>query len=302
MSYNYGMFRLPQENSSSAASCQGGMWVLDAGGREASATWSLYTRADRRVVQQLAMTPAQKEAPASRASCVETTRATSIRDYHYDYYRDNCSTRVRDALGPARWARAIRGPVRHPSSRRPAIAGTTARLTSGSPLLYSGLMRWTGTPPTGPSPRGSRMFLPVHLSRNLRELTVPDSAAERPARCHGAAAVHQSTRYPEPEAPRRLVFPFLVLGVLLGSLLWITAHRRGSRRRHADVRGRWAVLWSVVAGLGGIRAASACGSSPTTWATARGQLRSVLPSRRCPLALVVLLRSRAVVRGGRVRP
>jgi hypothetical protein len=243
-SYNYGMFDFRQE-SFVLRFVQGRMWYYMLG-RAAQRDMDLYTRDDRSVwLQQLAMMPAQKEALRDFLVRNDTDE---LRHYHYDYYRDNCSTRVRDALD-----RALGGAIAArfdtavtPSSYR----WHTARLTSGSPLLYTGLMLALGHPTDQPLTAWERMFLPVHLMQDLRELTVPDSAGHPVPLVFVEQQVHQSTRYPEPEAPRRFVFPFLVVGLLLGSLLWITG-AGGSRAGHRmfTVLG---VSWSVVAGVGGV--------------------------------------------------
>jgi len=278
MSYNYGMFDFRQEHFV-LRFVQGRMWY-SMRGREAQRDVDLYTRADRSVwLQQLAMTPAQKEALRDFLVWNDTDEH---RDYHYDYYRDNCSTRVRDALD-----RALGGAIAArfdtavtPSSYR----WHTARLTSGSPLLYSGLMLGLGHPTDRLITAWERMFLPVHLMQDLRELTVPDSAGRPVPLVFAEQQVHQSTRYPEPAAPRRLVFPFLVVGLLLGSLLWITGSG-GSRVGHR-MFATLGVLWSVVAGLGGVVLLGLW--LLTDHVAARGNA-SVLLLSPLSLALVVLL-------------
>jgi hypothetical protein len=132
--------------------------------------------------------------------------------------------------------------------------------------------------------------------QDLRELTVPDSAGRPVPLVFVEQQVHQSTRYPEPVAPRRLVFPFLVVGLLLGSLLWITGGG-GSRAGHR-MFAALGVLWSVVAGVGG---AVLLGLWLfTDHVAARGNA-SVLLLSPLSLALVVLLPLlvRGQVRAGR---
>ncbi len=287
MSYNYGMFDFRQENFV-LRFVQGRMWY-SMRGREAQRDVDLYTRADRSVwLQELAMTPAQKEALRDFLAWNDTD---GQRDYHYDYYRDNCSTRVRDALD-----RALGGAIA--ARFDTVVTGSshrwhTARLTSGSPLLYTGLMLGLGHPTDRPITAWERMFLPVHLMQDLREATVPDSAGRPVPLVIVEQQVHQSTRYPEPDAPRRLVFPFLVAGLLLGALLCITG-RGGSRAGHR-IFAALGVLWSVVAGLGGAVLIGLW--LLTDHLAARGNA-SVLLLSPLSLALVVLLPLAARGRAG----
>ena len=81
-------------------------------------------------------------------------RAPENRYYHYDYYRDNCSTRVRDALD-----RALGGVIRTPTDampRRTTYRFHTQRLTANDPLMFTGLLLALGHRWTVRSPRGRR--------------------------------------------------------------------------------------------------------------------------------------------------
>src|SRR5580698_1762924 len=74
-----------------------------------------YERENRTIdVQELALDPAAQEALRAR---LDVNARPENRDYKYDYFLDNCATRVRDAIDDA-----ARGRLR-------ASAGTPARLT-----------------------------------------------------------------------------------------------------------------------------------------------------------------------------
>ena len=242
--YDYGRFDFRQENFI-LRFVQGRMWY-SMGESPAQRVIDVYTRYDRSSwLQELVMTPAQK---ASLRDFLVWNYAEPNRNYFYDYYRDNCSTRVRDALD-----RALGGALKSRFDTVPT--GTTyrwhtARLTSGSPLLYIGLMLGLGHPTDRPISEWEEMFLPVHLMDALATVTVPDSTGRRVPLVRAGQAIHTSTRYPEPAAPRSLVLAFLVVGVLLGSLLWITG-RSDTRAGHL-MFGTLGTLWSLVAGLGGV--------------------------------------------------
>lgn len=244
MGYDYGRFDFRQEDFV-LRFVQGRPWYWMEG-NPAQQYISIYKRADRSVwLQELEMTPAQRAAVRDFLLWNDTEEH---RFYNYDYYRDNCSTRIRDVLD-----RALGGALA--ARFDTALTATTyrwhtARLTSGSPLLYTGLMLGLGHPTDRPITAWEEMFLPVHLMEDLRTMTVPDSTGRPVPLVRAEKQLHQSTRYPEPEAPRRLVLPFLVVGLLLGSLLWITG-RSGSRPGHL-MFATLGSMWSAVAGLGGL--------------------------------------------------
>lgn len=242
-SYNYGLFNFRQENFL-LRFVQGRMWYA-MGSRSAQRDIDMYTRADRTVVlQRLNLAPDQRAALRDFLAWNDTD---GRRDYHYDYYRDNCSTRVRDALD-----RALGGALR---ARFDSVATDhsyrwhTARLTSSQPLLYAGLMLAMGRPIDAPITAWEEMFLPVRLAAHLREVTVPGADGRARPLVAGEETVHTSTRYAEPERPASLVLPFLVLGVLLGAGLWLLGRSRGRGRR---VFAMLATGWSVLAGVGGL--------------------------------------------------
>jgi hypothetical protein len=126
----------------------------------------LYRRADRSVwVQELEM-PA--EARRQLQQFLEWNERPENRFYHYDYYRDNCSTRVRDALD-----RVLGGRIRKETSQL-ATGRTyrfhTRRLTANDPLIYTGLLLALGQPvESGATPPPDRppFWLPIYLGIGL---------------------------------------------------------------------------------------------------------------------------------------
>jgi hypothetical protein len=135
------------------------------------------------------------------------------RFYHYDYYRDNCSTRVRDALGS--------GARRRPSGRRPTpfpAAPTyrfhTQRLTANDPLIFTGLLLAPGQGVDRPISKWEEMFLPMEMREHLRGVTVPGSrwAPGSPGPV-GADPVRIDRRAAAADPPRWLA-RYLFLGVI----------------------------------------------------------------------------------------
>ena len=117
---------------------------------------SAYAVADRSVwVQELALTRAQRE---ELRALLALNALPENRFYRYDYYRDNCSTRVRDALD-----RVLDGRL------RTALAGIatgtthrwhTRRLLRQMPAMYTGIQLLLSGKADRPIDRWEEAFLP----------------------------------------------------------------------------------------------------------------------------------------------
>ena len=129
--YNYGLFDLRQEKFL-VRFLQGRMWYWMQG-FPAQAYVELYRRANRSVwIQELEM-PAN--AKRELQEFLEWNERPENRFYHYDYYRDNCSTRVRDALDRALGGR-IQRLRRDPSDREDLPLSYPAPDRQRSPGVY----------------------------------------------------------------------------------------------------------------------------------------------------------------------
>lgn len=215
-----------------------------------------YTDVGRDVVlQELALTPSQR---AELQAFLEWNALPENRDYRYDYFRDNCSTRVRDALD-----RVLGGAL---SSRFAAEPTGTSyrwhvrRLTRTDPLLYTGMDVLLGAPGDRPISVWEEMFLPMTLRDAVRRVTVPGvDGAPRPL-VMDETRVGPGTRAPDPPAPPRWLPWYLLLGGVLGGLLAWSGRRAVAPAGPAAAGGeRWArvvftsvaVAWSLLAGLVG---------------------------------------------------
>jgi hypothetical protein len=243
--YNYGMFDFRQENFL-LNFIKGRMWYWMQGFGLAQ-TLDIYVRANRSVwVQELNLTPAQR---LSLARFLEWNERPENRFYRYDYYRDNCSTRVRDAIDKVLNGRlkATTDTIRTPYSYR----YHTARLTAPDPLLYTGIMVGLGEPADRPITAWDEMFLPLELRKWVGQATVIDSSG------HEAPLVlSERTLFAGTEPAPRSTLPrwlpaYLALGLVLGGWLAFTGRRAAVSRRPGRGFAVVAATWALVAGVAG---------------------------------------------------
>jgi hypothetical protein len=198
---------------------------LSVGGAEP--TMEAYAAENRTILsQELALAPAQKWAlwQALRENARPENRA-----YLYDYFFDNCSTRVRDAID-----RVIDGRIRlagqAPATRtlRVHALRSVADYLPEYVGLYLGLSRATDQP----IDRWAETFLPEQLSDLLRSVRIPDGAGEKNL-VKSEKVIYQSTRPAKPAQPPNWAIYFLAIGVVIGgamALLGRIAKRRTSAR------------------------------------------------------------------------
>jgi hypothetical protein len=125
-------------------------------------------QAERRsiVAQELRLEPAER---SHVAEVLARTEHSSLRYYRYDYYRDNCATRVRDVIDNATHG-ALRDASRGPA--RMTYREETLRLTAGDPLLALGLDFAMGALIDRPLTVWESEFLPARLAEALRTVKV----------------------------------------------------------------------------------------------------------------------------------
>ena len=204
-----------------------------------------YRRANRTVyAQKLNLTPAQK---VSLAEFVAWNIRPENRFYHYDYFRDNCSTRVRDAL-----ARALGGVIKAATdsvNSKTTYRFHTARLTQDDWPVFTGTMMGLGHPVDREISAWEEMFLPVRMMKSLRSVRVPSASGTVPL-VQEETVLFQATRPVEAEAVHRGIIGYLAIAaviLLVGFAFWIRGARTGRLTGFLWVAG----LWSFAAGLGG---------------------------------------------------
>lgn len=245
IAYNYGMFSFRTENFV-LRFIQGRLdyWMA---AEEAEAELPKY-RADRRSVylQRLNLSPAER---VELRNFLEWNVQPENTYYHYDYYRDNCSTRVRDALD-----RILKGRIQA-QSQQPAAGNFrfhTLRLVAANPFLYLGLGLIEGQPVDRPNTRWEEMFLPLKFRDYLRDVRVTDSTGAQVPLVVREDTLYQSNAFPVPDSPPNWLLPLFLLGALLGGLFyWGGSRGRAGAARYALLVGgsSWALLTGVAGAI-----------------------------------------------------
>ena len=167
-------------------------------------------------LQWLDLDPAQARRLA--ADLAENARPENAR-YRYDYYTDNCATRVRDALD-----RALGGTLRR--QMEPRSSGDTYRTESvrlASPAPWMWLLFDIGLGPYGDRPlsRWEQGFLPRRLADDLRVAKIGDG---RPLVVAETQLLPQR-QATEPADRPRVLWPWLMLGLGVAAAIVALAAR-----------------------------------------------------------------------------
>ncbi|HSJ08738.1 MAG TPA: DUF4105 domain-containing protein [Longimicrobiales bacterium] len=244
-SYNYGMFHFDQPGF--VPRLMKGRMLYSMGVYDAEAELAAYMDRNRSVwVQQLNLTADQKH---RLREYLEQNYARDGGSYLYDYFRDNCSTRIRDALD-----HVLGGSIRR------ALVGTSTgttfrshslRLTAASIPTYTGLMLGLGRPTDRAIDAWEESFIPMELMSHLRNVMVSDADGNpRPLVAEERIAFDAVRQPPPDQAPSR-VLGYLIVGIGLAAGL-TTLARRGPDSRRAQVALAILVsLWGVLTGFFG---------------------------------------------------
>ena len=168
-------------------------------------------------IQWLDLTPEQAH---GIATALEVNARPENARYRYDYFTDNCSTRVRDALD-----RALGGRLRTQLESR--SAGDTFRSEAvrlASPALWMWLGFDVGLGPFADRPlsRWEDGFVPMRLAASLREAK---NTAGRPLVASEAVLLPHRVPPEPPDVPRRW-WPWLLAGLAIAlGVRWAAARR-----------------------------------------------------------------------------
>jgi hypothetical protein len=281
IAWNWGLFDFAQKDFMKRF-IKGNMLYWMAG-FDARRTLESFAQENRSVwAQELNLTPDQKVA---LRAFVENNGRPENKFYHYDYYRDNCSTRVRDAIDLV-----VGGQVRQATGAQPT--GTTFRshtrmLAEGDVPVYTGLELAMGHNIDRPISAWEEMFLPMKLRDHMRSMRVRDSLGHDVPLVLAETQLYVAKRDPEPVAPPQWTPYYFIAGLAFGVLLIALAIGAlgGSRPARAAYTAL-AMLWTFVAGLLGVLI-SGLWLFTDHYVTYKNE--NVLQINPLPLALLVLI-------------
>jgi hypothetical protein len=221
--YNWGLFSF-EEPGFIGRFLRGEMlyWM---GGQDLASTVAQYRMLNRTVeVQELNLSPVQRQA---LHDFIQFNAREENKYYRYDYFRDNCSTRVRDALDSV-----LGGAIRQTTES--LATGTTyrfhaLRLMAEDRLTVTGVNVALGRPTDRPITAWEEMFIPMRLRDHVREIRVPDDSGRMVPLVTSERVLVEAERKPERQFPPASLLPLGLIGLLLAiGLAWLGRERKGA--------------------------------------------------------------------------
>ena len=245
--YDYGRFDFRQKNFV-LRFAQGKMWYSMGEDSLPGKYISFYASEGRKIrAQELDLAPSQRR---DLRDFLEWNIRPENAGYAYDYYLDNCSTRIRDAID-----RVIGGAIRRYAERPSGFTwrDETRRLDEHNVFLYTGLMLALGQPVDEEMSRWEQMFLPGRLSQHLDSVQVagPDGTMRPLVKSNQVIA--EGGRWPVPARPSNWTWRYLLVGVVFGgtlALLGVLSSRGGGAA--ATIYLLLGTLWALLAGIIGL--------------------------------------------------
>ncbi len=240
ITFNYGVFDF-DEKGFLLHFARGSMhYLMDAAPSEVDQHY--YMDVGRSVTRQrLAFTAAQ--AGDLRDFLLWNLRPENVR-YDYDYYADNCATRVRDALD-----KALGGVLKKQLQARPAgmtFRQQTARLMGQQAWLMLILDLGLGPYADQPLNAWQESFLPMVLQEDIRDASVTDATGASRPLVQDEAVLSPNRLTPPPDQAPDLRLPLAIAGLAFAALLI------AARRFAPVIYALLGSLYLVLAGLVGI--------------------------------------------------
>jgi hypothetical protein len=245
--YNYGFFDFDQPGY--WGRFIRGDWLYWMAVSEMRQTLYAYQYLNRTVsAQELNLTPAQR---AELRDFLEWNARDENRFYYYDYYTDNCATRIRDAID-----RALGGQLR--AATEDSLTGTTyrwhsERLVADDVPTFTGLLLGLGPGADREINAWEEMFLPGKVQEQLRRISVPDGEGGMIPLVRQEVVLNEAVgRAPLRDVPPSRVAWYLVAGMLVGGVLvGLAKLAPGSRVARVGFAG-FSSLWAGFLGTGGL--------------------------------------------------
>jgi hypothetical protein len=176
-------------------------------------TVAYYQYYRRRIwAQELDLTPAEKRA---LFDFIHWNYRPENRQYRYNYYLDNCSTRVRDVIDRVLGGR-LRAYLKGISTQE-TYRSHSLRMMQGAPFLVTGVEVALGRPTDKPLNADQASFLPVQLMSYVKGFTL--DGGKRPLVLREWMLNEPVGRAPEPTAVPSLWKWYLPIGLGIGAVI-----------------------------------------------------------------------------------
>lgn len=241
VAYNWGTFDFDQPNFLGRFfTGNTRYWMLGYRTAEEEVRYRRDNRSIRR--QTLALTPVERSA---LAEFVSWNARDAHKYYQYDYYLDNCSTRVRDALD-----RVLGGRLKSLMAR--PGRGTTwraeaERATASSLPAYAGIQFGLGRNADRVISQWEEGFLPAHLADALTTVSLRSADGVPYRLVTDDTVIFDPDRVPVPAEPPERVFIALLAGLGIAGLIALLAD--SPARPVRVVFATTAGVWYLVAGV-----------------------------------------------------
>jgi hypothetical protein len=188
-------------------------------------TIAFYKSLNRQVwVQELDLTDTEKQA---LVAFIHWNARPENATYRYDYYRDNCSTRVRDAIDRVTGGQ-IRAQLKAIKTDETYRSHSLRLMQRNKPIVV-GVDLLLGRPTDFKLTADEAAFLPVPLMNHLRAVKL--DGGKRPL-FKESFVFNEATRPPEPDRAPRLWMALVPLGIALAALVyWLGLGLQTGRRR-----------------------------------------------------------------------
>ncbi|MFC5438074.1 DUF4105 domain-containing protein [Rhodanobacter umsongensis] len=219
INFNYGVFDFNEENFFLNFARGRMHYLMDAAPSDVDERF--YIGSGRSVTRQaLAMTADQ--AAALRDFLLWNLRPENAR-YDYDYYADNCTTRVRDALNKA--LGGVMEAQLTPRAGGMTYRQQTDRLMSAQPWLMLAIDLGLGPYADQPLNAWQESFLPEVLQDQLREVRVDDGNGRLRPLVRDEQLTSPNRLEVPPAAAPDLRVPLAFAGLFFGAILVMTRRR-----------------------------------------------------------------------------
>ncbi|AGG90030.1 MULTISPECIES: DUF4105 domain-containing protein [Rhodanobacter] len=240
VNFNYGVFDFSEKNFLLNFARGRMHYLMDAAPSDADERY--YVEAGRSITRQrLALTAEQ--AAALRDFLLWNLRPENA-GYAYDYYVDNCTTRVRDALDKALGGMLATQLKTHAGGM--TYRQQTVRLMSAQPWLMLLLDLGLGPYADQPLDAWQESFLPDVLQAQLREVRLDDGHGGRRPLVLDEQLVSPNRLQAPPSTAPDLRLPLALAGLLLAALIVL------ARRRWPTGYALLGTLYLLAAGVTGL--------------------------------------------------